>query len=234
MTNDLVNYPRKLGFNLVALTILSSCATAPTTSAAPSIPTVDNTNPAIAQWSPRLDALLALPQHRMAVLAAVKLSGTWVKHGCQNASFTPIRGARLWIYPEFSAAGIPIVGQWRESVLAQGCGLTRVLNATTTVTGSNVAQTMPGVPGVSRGNPTLQIDGWKYAQLAVRATLPECMHIYLDDTALLTTLVSTGVPGARWSEKWTVVACGKPLFVEMTFDPQTVGAVIGAHVTANS
>lgn len=165
-------------------------------------------------------------------MSAAKQSTTWLKHACSTASFTRLTRLRIWRALAFDQAGEPTAGAWQETIHVDGCGFTRNLNVLTVVRAPREMLSIVLAPGETRGDPTLQKDAATYVFAAVAARVPGCRDAYVDDTQIdadrsnLPSL-SPGKPG--WGEDWTVMACGRPVVVELTFTPDATGTTISAH-----
>ncbi len=216
---------------LVTSAALAGCATA---SAPPAAEQASLSVPYTTPVSPQLQALIDLPQHRLGVLGAAQATTGWVRTACANASYTPLPGAAVWVEPQFNADGAPVSGLWRESVIATGCGTTRILNAATFVSGPNVAHTMPVAPGTTRAKLALQMDSKTYVMAALQAAAPGCATAYLDNTAAVSAQPKSfglygAATGAPWVENWTLKGCAVPATVQITFTPDATGTEITAH-----
>lgn len=179
--------------------------------------------------SPQFSSILQAQQHRDAVIDAAKHSTTWIRHGCQSGSFTPLPVVKVWKRPEFDATNRPIAGLWGERVEASGCGITRLLNVATSVRSPGALVTGILAPGDTGADPTMQMDASRYAFTA--AVSPGCQQAYLDDTHAVRKEKADDprVNGPVSVEDWTVVACGRTVVVEVKFIPTANGTTVVAH-----
>jgi len=183
--------------------------------------------------SPQFATILQAQQHRDAVLDAAKHSTTWLRHDCPGASLAPLEGIKVWKWPEFDAAGVPIAGDWGESVQASGCGFTRVLNVVTTVRSPGALVTGPLAPGGTRADPILQRDASRYAFAAALLHSPGCKDAFLDDTEIDHNTdprpPDAQLAGPARLERWSIVACGRSVAVEVQFLPTASGTTVVVH-----
>ncbi len=158
---------------------------------------------------------------------------TWIRHGCQSASFTPDTGVRVWRWPEFDLGGQPVAGAWGEAVRADGCGIARVLNVLTYVRTAGALVSGPLAPGDTTADPTLQRDASQHAFTAALTHVPGCRQAYLDDTRFVSRTAPARpdprLTGPVTLEHWTVIACGTPVVVDVQFLPVGHGTDIVAR-----
>lgn len=183
--------------------------------------------------SPQFNAILQSQKQRDAVIETAKHSTTWIRHGCGNASFSQLPVIRIWKRPEFNLANAPTAGQWGERVQASGCGITRLLNVSTSVRSPGVLVTSLLAPGDTSADPILQIDASRYAFTAAIAGVKGCQDAFIDDTHAVRSEVmepsDARITGPVRVEHWTIVACGRNIVVEMKFLPTATGTTIVAH-----
>ena len=175
--------------------------------------------------------MLTAPQHVNAAMDAARHSTTWIRHGCQDGSLTRLSRVAIWKQPEHDASGKPTSGQWSERFQATGCGITRLLNAITTVRGPGVLVSGPVAPGDTTADPTLQMDASRYAFAAALRRVPGCSEAWLDNTRMIRQEHpdDARLTGPVRIEDWMIVACGRDITVEMKFLPIAIGTDIVAH-----
>lgn len=181
--------------------------------------------------SPQFTAILQAQQHRDTVINAAKLSTTWIRHGCQDGSFTYLPLVRVWRQPQFDSTNKPIAGLWGERVQASGCGITRILNVVTSVRSPGALVTGILAPGDTGADPTLQVDASRYAFAAALTRAPGCRQAFLDNTQQIREEKSDDarVTGTVRVENWTIVACGQSVVTEVKFLPDATGTTVVAH-----
>jgi hypothetical protein len=119
------------------------------------------------------------------------------------------------------ASGKIVNGHWKEMTDGVACGQKRLYNASVIIKDGQ-SQVLPLFPGHSYAGPQLQRDAVSYA--AIGAAAGEGCVADILDTAL-----PDGEPSgehAPWTEKWTVLACGKRSVVTIHFVPDATGTTI--------
>ncbi len=173
-----------------------------------------------------LDAVIATPDHRAAVLELASHDPSWFLRGCETATFAVLPGHKLWDSPSFDASGKPSGGEWTEQVRATGCGVTRVLNVDSLAGAAGIAmRRLP--PGHSRASPVSQDKAaMKVWAAATASNPPGCKPDYIDDTEVIGRhAADTPV----WSERWSLKVCGRPVVVVVDYRLLYAGDDIQAH-----
>lgn len=138
------------------------------------------------------------------------------------------------ILPENSVH--PVRGQWLLNYSATRCNKTSLMSAVFVSQAGNAPKSVPGFPGRTRANLSLQITTYKNAILMADARMEiagiKCGLIELADTEYVKEEEPTVVNGVEelksWSEVWTFVKCGYAAQVLVIFD---VDPQEGAYVT---
>ena len=112
---------------------------------------------------PALAPLLVTPAHRAALLHAAQSVNGSDTPSCPSASVTTTGDIGLLSPIQTDAAGHITGGAWKETMQQAGCGLTRLLNAITTVQSDGTLQTDALLPGTTITDPELQRDSVQYA-----------------------------------------------------------------------
>ncbi len=183
--------------------------------------------------TPQFAGVLRSQEHRDAVLAAAKRSTTWLRHGCESASFNALPRLKIWQPVSFDSKNTPMGGVWGESIEASGCGLDKILNVETMVRSPGVLVSQVLAPGATKADPILQRDASRYVNAAMVPALQGCRQAYLDDTLVEgqeTSAPLANVTGPVAIEHWIVVACGRTLTVEVKFIPLAGSTNVVAHV----
>lgn len=125
----------------------------------------------------------------------------------------------IWSY----TLNAPNSGQWVERILVDRCGeqaLRRVL-VTASPEGHLIISLL--VPGGFLGNYRLEVETRKLvAQDAMaRNDCSDMKQFYVTDTRVI-----SAPKAGRWSERWSVVACGAPDLVDVYFGPSSTGTYV--------
>jgi len=169
-----------------------------------------------------MQAILADPRHADAVLAAQKATTAWARLDCRIASFTPIPGQRVFRFPAVPIPGRPRVFGWVESTRAQGCGVSKQLNAVSIQTGAGNMYVGAIVPGTSKADPILKKD--LFTKVGTNERARHCNDFYVADTAVS----GDGGSAQSWHEDWTVWGCGQTRVygMQMTRDATGTGFLV--------
>jgi hypothetical protein len=166
--------------------------------------------------------------HHATVLDAARQTPAWAHAGCAAATFTPAPEIGVYIPVRFNPAGEPVAGEWREGIVATGCGVTMTLNVLTKVTATATLATGPLLPGGTIADPVLQNAAQSYAVAAAGGLPAGCTDAYVANTAF------DGYNGqaqpAPWKENWTLSLCGVTKTVRLTFTPGGAGIGIAASL----
>ncbi|MGE5148204.1 MAG: hypothetical protein ACM3N5_15735 [Candidatus Eiseniibacteriota bacterium] len=114
----------------------------------------------------------------------------------------------------------PDAGFWGERVELDRCGARGVQTVYFQV--KDKVDLAPGVPGRTLANLYLQVDTGKAVIEADLTRERTCRAREILDSAVITPPAS---PGARWVERWTVIACGVQRTHDVTFTPKPDGEI---------
>jgi len=176
-------------------------------------------------------AVLQDSGHRQDVLAAAQATPAWAALGCATASYTPQPEVGVYVPVTFDGSGAPVAGEWREGILASGCGRKLVLNVLTKVTAPATLASGALIPGGTIADPGLQNLAQGYVAQAAGGLPAGCTNAFIADTAF------EGYEGqaaagdlAPWRERWTINICGAVREVELNFVPGPQGVAVDAKV----
>jgi len=155
--------------------------------------------------------------HHQAVLDAARQTPVWTHIACAAASFNEAPEIGVYIPVQFDPSGEPIAGEWREGIIASGCGAAMTLNVLTKVTATATLATGPLLPGGTIADPVLQNAAQSNALLAAGGLPPGCKDAYVANTAF--TGYEGSPPRQPWKELWTLSLCGAMKHVTMHFTP---------------
>lgn len=184
---------------------------------------------------PALTALIARPDHRLALLRAAE-AVVVPSAACRDAAYSTTGEVGLLTPLRFSKTGAVIAGAWKEQVRESGCGPDRLLNAMTTIAANGALQTQPLLPGTTITDPQLQRDSIEYAAQAIGTMPAGCDEGAVIDTRFIGVdgqdpgiVPQPGRPPKPWTETWTLQACTRKIAVTMHFRPDTNGTEILAE-----
>ncbi len=187
--------------------------------------------PGLAQAAPAsaqaFAAVLQNPGHRQLVLAAAQRTPVWLHVGCAAARFTPAPEVAVYLPVVFDKTGAPVSGEWREGVVAAGCGAPVTLNVLTLITAPSTLKTGYLLPGASIADPVLQNAAQAFAVKAAGGIPPGCAQGFIADTAFAGYDDAARKSGP-WKELWTLVLCGAPRRVVVHFEADATGTTIAA------
>lgn len=181
------------------------------------------------------DAFAAVMQnagHKAAVLDAARQSPAWTHMACPNATFAQQPEIGVYAPIQFNPAGQPVAGEWREGLIATGCGTTVTLNVLTKVTAPATLASGPLLPGGTIADPVLQNDAQANAVAAAGGIPPACKDAYIANTNFdayegpPNKALPKGEQAAPWRETWTLSLCGTTKKVLMHFTPSPQGVTI--------
>jgi hypothetical protein len=164
--------------------------------------------------------------HHQAVLAAAQQTPAWTHIACPAASFNEAPEIGVYIPVQFDPSGEPTGGEWREGIVATGCGAAITLNVLTKVTGTGTLATGPLLPGGTIADPVLQNAAQSNALTAAGGLPPRCTDAYVADTSFAGYVGNP--PNAPWKEVWTLTLCGASKRVVMHFLPRGQGIDVTA------
>jgi hypothetical protein len=193
--------------------------------------------PAYASEDPILASLMRTTDYEPSMVQAAEKSAVVIQNPCPSAYREldpyPVVIEKLTLNNEGRLA----TGQWKQTVLHDGCGAVRKLNVWASVDGqTHRLRLSPVLPGVTLADVTLQKDAVKYAVTALRARKSICETGYVYDTAFVN-FTGPALPGSKgppWDEMWTLIYCDIKAEVIMHFIPDKTGTTIaatGAEVT---
>ena len=175
-------------------------------------------------------AVLQESGHRQLVLYTAKQTPVWTRISCRAARFARAPEIGVYVRVQFDKSGIPISGEWREGVVASGCGAPITLNVLTLITAPATLATGYLLPGDTIADPILQNYAQSFALKAAGGLPNGCTDAYVANTKF----VGYDGPGSAgnigpWKEVWTLHLCGPPRRVLMQFIPDATGTTIAAH-----
>lgn len=174
------------------------------------------------------------PGHRQAVLDAAKLTPAWAHLACPAAAFNQAPEVAVYVPVRFNPASAPVAGEWREGIVASGCGAPITLNVLTQVTAPATLATGPLLPGGTIADPVLQNAAQANAVQAAGGLPPGCHDAYVANTDFTgyegpaDKTLPAGEQAAPWKEVWILSLCGPPKRVIMHFAPSAQGVSITA------
>jgi hypothetical protein len=185
--------------------------------------------PAMARAQPAQDFanIIQNAGHHAAVLDAARQTPAWAHISCPAASFNEAPEIGVYIPVRFDAAGEPVAGEWREGIVASGCGVTMTLNVLTKITAAGTLATGPLLPGGTIADPVLQNAAQSYAVAAAGGLPAGCTDAYVANTAFAGYVGAAQQPAA-WKELWTLSLCGPARTVVLNFTPDGPGIQIKA------
>jgi hypothetical protein len=155
--------------------------------------------------------------HHEAVLDAARQTPAWAQTGCVSAAFNEAPEIGIYVPVQFNPSGEPVAGEWREGIVATGCGAAITLNVLTKVTGTATLATGPLLPGGTIADPVLQNAAQSNAVLAAGGLPPGCKDAFVANTAFAG--YEGNPPNPPWQEVWTLNFCGASKRVVMHFAP---------------
>ena len=155
--------------------------------------------------------------HHQAVLDAAQQAPAWTHIACTAASFNEAPEIGVYIPVQFNPSGEPIAGEWREGIVATGCGTVITLNVLTKVTATGTLATGPLLPGGTIADPVLQNAAQGPAVQAAGGLPAGCKDAFVANTAFAG--YEGNPPNPPWQEVWTLNFCGASKRVVMHFAP---------------
>jgi len=182
-------------------------------------------------------AVMQNPGHRQAVLADAAATPAWAALGCKTATYAEAPEVAVYAPLKFDALGAPVAGEWREGVVASGCGQRMQLNVLTEVTGPSTLASGALQPGATIADPVLQNVAQAYAVRAAGGLPAGCKYAFVANTAYLGFAgAPNGLPQgeitAPWREDWVLDFCGGLKVVKLQFTPGVEGislSVVGVR-----
>lgn len=178
--------------------------------------------------SPALLAYTAAPEHRAAVMSAVR------PYFAIIPSCTPGTAKRITLAVTtpvtFAASGAPASGAWVEGVKVEGCTTSGLFNVITIIQPTGPPRVGGLLPGTTRAPWMLQRDALPSARsLAAGKIAGGCGDLRVVDTSFegFGEVADPQTPADRerrtWSEHWTFAGCGQQTTVTMRFAPDRTG-----------
>jgi hypothetical protein len=164
--------------------------------------------------------------HHEAVLGAARQTPAWMHTACAAVIFNEAPEIGVYIPVRFNQAGEPVAGEWREGIVATGCGAALTLNVLTQVTATATLATGPLLPGGTIADPVLQNAAQGPAVQAAGGLPAGCKDAFVANTAFAG--YSGAPPNAPWKEVWTLNLCGTAKQVTMHFMPDGQGINVNA------
>lgn len=136
--------------------------------------------------------------------------------------------------------GVPKGGMWKASLLVQGCGKARIINAFFFVGKGHKVFFAQAIPGTTKGDFRLQSDTVRYVLMAASVHNKDCKTNAItnsrferlepaNDTAKTgAALLGVQLAGRQWREAWTVASCGRFFEVSVRYLTDTTGTTINA------
>ncbi len=174
-------------------------------------------------------AVLQNPGHRQLVLKAAEATPAWAHIACAAAQFAPSPAIGVYLPVVFDKNGQPLSGEWREGIIASGCGARLTLNVLTEITGPASLVTGYLLPGDSIADPILQNAAQAFAVKAAGGLPSGCKDGFIANTAFAGYERPDAAANAgAWKELWTLDLCGPPRQVVVRFQTDATGTTIDA------
>ena len=183
-------------------------------------------NPTAMQFA----AVLQDPGHRQMVEESAKASPAWTAYFLRRRQLRAGAGnRRVCAGAVRHKTGEPIAGEWREGLIASGCGAPITLNVLTQITAPATLATGFLLPGTTIADPVLQNYAQSFALKAAGGLPPGCKDGYVANTEFAGyESPNAGPKIGPWKEIWTLDLCGPPKRVLMHFIPDASGTTIQA------
>jgi hypothetical protein len=172
--------------------------------------------------------------HKAEVLGAAQATPAWATLACKTATYQQVPEIGVYLPVKFDKTGAPVAGEWREGLLATGCGARMRLNVLTKVTAPSTLASGALLPGDTIADPVLQNAAELYAVKAAGGLPPTCKEAFVRDTNFggfqgpQSKALPAGEIAAPWKETWYLDLCGTDKTVTLKFDPSAQGVSIGA------
>jgi hypothetical protein len=168
--------------------------------------------------------------HRQEVVRAALATPVWQHIACKAARYAQAPEIGVYAPVKFDATGAPVAGEWREGIVASGCGPAIRLNVLTKITAPSTLATGALLPGETIADPDLQ-NAAQFQALKAAGGLPKtCHQAYVANTAFagFARSASAGQDVAPWREIWTLHICRAVKRVALDFTPSGQGVTIAA------
>jgi len=177
-------------------------------------------------------AVLQDAGHRQQVFADAAGTPAWAALGCKTASYQEAPEVAVYVPVKFDGSGAPVSGEWREGVVATGCGQRMQLNVLTEVTAPAALASGALLPGATIADPAMQNLAQGYAVRAAGGLPAGCKTGFVANTAFLGFLGgqkggAAGEVTAPWREAWVLDFCGGVKVVRLQFTPGVQGISLG-------
>ncbi len=179
-------------------------------------------------------AVLQNPGHLQLVLQSAQATPAWTHLACAGAVFTPAPQIAVYVPIVFDSTGAPVRGEWREALIASGCGAPMTLNVLTKITDPATLATGYLLPGSTVADPILQNAAQGPAIKAAGGVPAGCRQAYIANTEFVgyegpnAAKQSAGKQMGPWKELWTLDLCGSPRQVMLHFVADATGVAINA------
>jgi hypothetical protein len=174
--------------------------------------------------------------HRQDVLQAALATPVWRHIACKAARYTQAPEIGVYAPMKFDSAGAPVAGEWREGIVASGCGPAIRLNVLTKVTAPSTLATGALLPGETIADPELQNAAQFYALRAAGGLPKTCPEAFVANTAFVAFAPTEQplTPGREnttpWREVWTLDLCRAVKRVTLDFVPSAQGVSVAAKL----
>jgi hypothetical protein len=172
--------------------------------------------------------------HRQEVLGAAQSTPAWANLACKTATYQQVPEIGVYLPIKFDKTGAPVSGEWREGLVAAGCGAKMRLNVLTEVTAPSTLASGALLPGGTIADPVLQNAAQIYAVKAAGGLPTTCKQAFVLDTNFegFQGAQIKALPGgeitAPWKELWSLDLCGTEKTVALNFVPSAQGVSIAA------
>jgi hypothetical protein len=176
------------------------------------------------ELSPALLAYIATPEHRAAVMSAVRPYFAFIP-SCATGVAKRI-ALRVTSPVSFDATGALSSGSWIEGVKVEGCTTSGLFNVLTMARDGAPPRVGGLLPGVTRAAFELQRDALPTARSFAASKIPGgCGELHVIDTSFegFGAAGNPDLPAESWRERWTFSGCGQQTTVTMRFTPDQTG-----------
>ena len=174
--------------------------------------------------SPALLAYTATPEHRAAVMSAVRPYFAFIP-SCASGVARRI-ALQVTAPVSFDATGAPSSGSWIEGVKVEGCTTSGLFNVLTVARDGAPPRVGGLLPGATHASFELQRDALPSARDLAASKIPGgCGQLPIIDTSFegFGEAGNPDLPAGSWRERWTFAGCGQQTTVTMRFTPHQGG-----------
>jgi hypothetical protein len=181
-------------------------------------------------------AVLQDAGHRREVSQAALATPVWRHIACKAARYTQAPEVGVYAPVKFDSTGAPVAGEWREGIVASGCGPALRLNVLTKITAPSTLATGALLPGETIADPDLQNAAQFYALKAAGGLPKTCPEAYVANTAFIGFAPTAQPLNAAsenitpWREVWTLDLCRVVKRVTLDFVPSPQGVSVAAKL----